>query len=63
MEEVEEKGSVLLVKEPIGVCALISPWNYPLHQLVGKVAPALAAGCTIVAKPAGQTQRQDFIMG
>jgi len=62
MEEVEEKGSILLTKEPIGVCALINPWNYPLHQLVGKVAPALAAGCTIVAKPAGQTPLQDFIM-
>jgi aldehyde dehydrogenase (NAD+) len=62
MEEVEEKGSVLLLKEPIGVCALINPWNYPLHQLIGKVAPALAAGCTIVAKPAGQTPLQDFIM-
>ena len=62
MEEIEEKGSVSLVKEPIGVCALINPWNYPLHQLIGKVAPALAAGCTIVAKPAGQTPLQDFIM-
>lgn len=62
MDEVEEKGSVLLLKEPIGVCALINPWNYPLHQLIGKVAPALAAGCTIVAKPAGQTPLQDFIM-
>ena len=62
MEDVEEKGDVLLLKEPIGVCALINPWNYPLHQLMGKVAPALAAGCTIVAKPAGQTPLQDFIM-
>jgi aldehyde dehydrogenase (NAD+) len=62
MEEVEEKGNVVLVKEPIGVCALINPWNYPLHQLIGKVAPALAAGCTIIAKPAGQTPLQDFIM-
>jgi aldehyde dehydrogenase (NAD+) len=62
MDEIEEKGGVLLLKEPIGVCALISPWNYPLHQLIGKVAPALAAGCTIVAKPAGQTPLQDFIM-
>ena len=62
MDQVEEKGSVLLLKEPIGVCALINPWNYPLHQLIGKVAPALAAGCTIVAKPAAQTPLQDFIM-
>ncbi len=62
MDEVEEIGSVLLCKEAIGVCALINPWNYPLHQLMGKVAPALAAGCTIVAKPAAQTPLQDFIM-
>ena len=62
MDEVEENGSVLLLKEPIGVCALINPWNYPLHQLIGKIAPALAAGCTIVAKPATQTPLQDFIM-
>jgi aldehyde dehydrogenase (NAD+) len=62
MDKVEEKGSIRLLKEPIGVCALINPWNYPLHQLIGKVAPALAAGCTIVAKPAGQTPLQDFIM-
>ncbi len=62
MDEVEEKGGVLLYKEPIGVCGLINPWNYPLHQLMGKVAPALAAGCTIVSKPASQTPLQDFIM-
>jgi aldehyde dehydrogenase (NAD+) len=59
---VDEKGSVLLLKEPIGVCALINPWNYPLHQLIGKVPPALAAGRTIIAKPAEQTPLQDFIM-
>jgi aldehyde dehydrogenase (NAD+) len=62
MDEVEEKNGVLLYKEPMGVCALITPWNYPLFQLMGKVAPALAAGCTIVAKPATQTPLQDFIM-
>jgi aldehyde dehydrogenase (NAD+) len=62
MEAVEEKGGLLVVNEPIGVCVLINPWNYPLHQMIGKVAPALAAGCTIVAKPAEQTPLQDFIM-
>ena len=62
MDTVEEKDNVLVYKEPIGVCALINPWNYPLHQLIGKVAPALAAGCTIIAKPAAQTPLQDFIM-
>lgn len=44
-------GNTLVVKEPIGVAAAITPWNYPLHQIALKVAPALAAGCTIVLKP------------
>ncbi len=44
-------GSTLLVKEPIGVCALITPWNWPMNQIACKVAPALAAGCTMVLKP------------
>ena len=62
MEAVGERDNVLLLKEPVGVCAFINPWNYPLHQLIGKVAPALAAGCTIVAKPAEQTPELDFLM-
>jgi len=45
----------LVVKEPVGVAALITPWNYPLLMAVQKVAPALAAGCTFVLKPAEQT--------
>ncbi|MDX8452319.1 aldehyde dehydrogenase family protein [Mesorhizobium sp. VK9D] len=49
LEEVH--GSTLISKEPIGVCALITPWNWPMNQLVVKAAPALAAGCTMVAKP------------
>ncbi len=40
-----------LVREPIGVCALITPWNWPMNQLAAKVAPALAAGCTLILKP------------
>jgi aldehyde dehydrogenase (NAD+) len=44
-------GNSLVVKEPVGVVAAITPWNYPLHQVVAKVAPALAAGCTVVLKP------------
>jgi acyl-CoA reductase-like NAD-dependent aldehyde dehydrogenase len=48
----EELGNSLVVKEPIGVIGCVTPWNYPLHQVVAKVAPALAAGCTIVLKPA-----------
>ncbi|MDX6285862.1 MAG: aldehyde dehydrogenase [Frankiales bacterium] len=47
----EELGTSLVVREPIGVVAAITPWNYPLHQVVAKVAPALGAGCTIVLKP------------
>ena len=44
-------GNSLVVKEPVGVVAAITPWNYPLHQIIAKVAPALAAGCTVVLKP------------
>jgi acyl-CoA reductase-like NAD-dependent aldehyde dehydrogenase len=47
----EEIGSSLIVREPVGVVAAITPWNYPLHQIAAKVAPALAAGCTVVLKP------------
>ncbi|MBA5608220.1 aldehyde dehydrogenase family protein [Duganella sp. FT3S] len=46
-----QQGSTLLVKEPVGVCALITPWNWPMNQVVCKVAPALLAGCTMVLKP------------
>jgi aldehyde dehydrogenase (NAD+) len=45
------RGTTLLRKEPIGVCGLITPWNWPMNQIVAKVAPALAAGCTMVLKP------------
>jgi aldehyde dehydrogenase (NAD+) len=45
------RGSTLMRKEPIGVCGLITPWNWPMNQIVCKVAPALAAGCTMVLKP------------
>ena len=45
------RGSTAIVREPIGVCALITPWNWPLYQITAKVAPALAAGCTLVLKP------------
>lgn len=62
MDEVKIIGNAHILKQPIGVCALISPWNYPLNQLVGKMAPALAAGCTMVVKPSEQTSLQDFIV-
>jgi acyl-CoA reductase-like NAD-dependent aldehyde dehydrogenase len=47
----EQIGNSLVVREPIGVVGAITPWNYPLHQIAAKVAPALATGCTIVVKP------------
>jgi aldehyde dehydrogenase (NAD+) len=47
----EKKGAYLLRKEPVGVCGLITPWNWPINQISCKVAPALAAGCTMVLKP------------
>lgn len=47
----ELKGSTLMRKEPIGVCGFITPWNWPMNQIACKVAPALAAGCTMVLKP------------
>ncbi len=46
---------IVVLKEPVGVCALITPWNFPIAMITRKVAPALAAGCTVVAKPAKQT--------
>ncbi|MCB4766988.1 aldehyde dehydrogenase family protein [Ancylobacter sp. Lp-2] len=50
-EFTEHRGATMVVKEPIGVCALITPWNWPLNQIACKVAPAIAAGCTVVLKP------------
>src|SRR5882757_5142200 len=47
----EMHGTVRLVQEPVGVCALITPWNWPMNQVAAKVVPALAAGCTMVLKP------------
>ena len=47
----EQHGTTLIVREPVGVCGLITPWNWPVNQIMCKVAPALAAGCTMVLKP------------
>src|SRR6202161_4618834 len=47
----ERRGTTRLVQEPVGVCALITPWNWPMNQVAAKVVPALAAGCTMVLKP------------
>ncbi|UQS87883.1 aldehyde dehydrogenase family protein [Pseudomonas chlororaphis subsp. piscium] len=62
MDEVREVGNSLVVREPVGVCAFINPWNYPLHQLIGKLAPALAAGCTVVLKPSQETPLHAFLL-
>ncbi|TQS43339.1 aldehyde dehydrogenase family protein [Cryptosporangium phraense] len=50
----EQRGVTRVVKEPIGVCGLITPWNWPLNQIAVKVFPALATGCTMVLKPSEQ---------
>lgn len=55
MDKQERIGHSLVLREAVGVCAFITPWNYPLHQIVAKVAPALAAGCTVVLKPSEET--------
>jgi aldehyde dehydrogenase (NAD+) len=47
----EQRGATMIVKEPVGVCGLITPWNWPLNQIAVKVFPALATGCTVVLKP------------
>jgi aldehyde dehydrogenase (NAD+) len=58
----EEIGNSLVVKEPVGVVGAITPWNFPLYQVVLKVAPALAAGCTVVLKPSEVAPINAFIL-
>jgi aldehyde dehydrogenase (NAD+) len=58
----EELGNSLVIKEPIGVVGCVTPWNYPLHQAVCKIAPGLAAGCTIVLKPAEMAPLSAFML-
>jgi betaine-aldehyde dehydrogenase len=58
----EEIGNSLVVKEPAGVVGCITPWNYPLHQIAAKVAPALAAGCTVVLKPTEVAPLSAFLL-
>ena len=58
----ERKGNSLVVREPVGVVGAITPWNYPLHQIALKVAPALAAGCTVVLKPSEVAPFNAFIL-
>ncbi|MSO40879.1 MAG: aldehyde dehydrogenase family protein [Solirubrobacterales bacterium] len=58
----EQVGNSLIVREPVGVVGAITPWNYPLHQICAKVAPALAAGCSIVVKPSEVTPLSAFVL-
>ncbi|HXU37519.1 MAG TPA: aldehyde dehydrogenase family protein [Blastocatellia bacterium] len=58
----EQIGNSLVLKEPVGVVGCITPWNYPLHQVVAKVAPALAAGCTVVLKPSEVAPLTAFVL-
>ena len=65
VEQVEwqrEVGNSLVLSEPVGVVGAITPWNYPLHQVAAKVAPALAAGCTVVLKPSEVTPLTAFVL-
>jgi len=58
----QELGNSLVVREPYGVVGAITPWNYPLHQIMAKVAPALAAGCTVVLKPSEVAPLNAFLL-
>src|SRR5688500_9209835 len=61
--DLEEQGVISrVVREPVGVVGCITPWNYPLHQICAKVAPALAAGCTVVVKPSEVTPLNAFVL-
>ena len=58
----ERVNNSLVLREPIGVAVAITPWNYPLHQIAAKVAPALAAGCTVVLKPSEVAPLNAYIL-
>jgi acyl-CoA reductase-like NAD-dependent aldehyde dehydrogenase len=58
----QKVGNSLVVRDPVGVVGAITPWNYPLHQIALKVAPALAAGCTVVVKPSEVAPFNAFIL-
>ncbi|MFI6263739.1 aldehyde dehydrogenase family protein [Micromonospora sp. NPDC051006] len=58
----ETVGNSTVVREPVGVVGAITPWNYPLHQVVAKLAPALAAGCTVVLKPSELTPLVSYLL-
>jgi len=58
----EEIGDTLVVREPFGVAGMITPWNFPLHQIMAKVAPAIAAGCTMVLKPSELAPLNSYLL-
>jgi aldehyde dehydrogenase (NAD+) len=58
----EQRGATLMVKEPIGVCGMITPWNWPINQVTVKVFPALATGCTMVLKPSQESHFSAYIL-
>src|SRR5436309_11197639 len=58
----EQVGNSLIVREPLGVVGAITPWNYPLHQIAAKVAPAIATGCTVVLKPSEVVPLNAFVL-
>src|SRR3954471_19515961 len=58
----EQVGNSLVVREPVGVVGAITPWNYPLHQIAAKVAPAMVAGCTVVLKPSEVTPLNAYVL-
>ncbi|MEQ8326641.1 MAG: aldehyde dehydrogenase family protein, partial [Parvibaculum sp.] len=58
----EQRGTTTLRKEPIGVCGFITPWNWPVNQIMCKVAPAIAAGCTMVLKPSEEAPINAYLI-
>jgi aldehyde dehydrogenase (NAD+) len=58
----EPLGNSIVVREPYGVAGMITPWNFPLHQIVAKVAPAIAAGCTMVLKPSEVAPLNSYLL-
>jgi aldehyde dehydrogenase (NAD+) len=56
-------GALMVAREPVGVVGAITPWNYPMHQIAAKVAPALAAGCTVVVKPSEVAPLSAWLLG
>src|SRR3954452_782748 len=62
LELEQQIGNSLIVREPVGVVGCITPWNYPLHQIAAKVAPAIAAGCSVIVKPSEVTPLNSYIL-